>query len=226
MNIRLVTLDLDDTLWAIAPAIERAEIALHEWLRANCEATAQRFSREQLRALRREVEGLHPELSGDITALRRRSIQLALQRGGDDEALLDEAFDVFWTARNEVEYFADVLPALTRLKSQYALAAVTNGNACLHRTGLTEFLDFSITARDAGCAKPARSIFHQACERAGVTPRETLHVGDDIECDVRGALAAGLHAVWINRDARNVRRLGSPAITLPDLASLADRLGV
>ena len=26
-----------------------------------------------------------------------------------------------------------------------------------------------------------------------------MHVGDDIELDVRGARAAGLHAVWMNR---------------------------
>lgn len=221
--IRLVTLDLDDTLWAISPIIARAETRLHDWLTQSCPATAAQFSVEQLRVLRRDVETLHPELLGDITALRRQSIRLALRTAGDDEAFTDAAFEAFWAARNEIACFDDVLPALAQLKSRYTVAAVTNGNACLQRAGLEHYFDFAISARDAGCAKPARAIFHQACAHAGVRPDETLHAGDDIECDVRGALSAGLHAAWINRDGK-LRMLAPPAITFSSLAGLADHL--
>lgn len=221
--IRLVTLDLDDTLWAIAPLIARAETRLHESLAKHCPTTATQFSAEQLRGLRRDVETLHPELAGDITALRLQSIRMALRRAGDDESMADAAFEAFWAARNEIECFADVVPALVKLKSKYVVAAVSNGNACLKRAGLEHYFDFSISARDAGCAKPARAIFHQACARAGVRPDETLHAGDDIECDVRGALAAGLHAAWINRDSK-LRVLAPPAITFSSLAALASHL--
>jgi hypothetical protein len=41
---------------------------------------------------------------------------------------------------------------------------------------------------------------------------------------VRGALAAGLRAAWIHRDAGQLRMLAPPALTLPDLVALADRL--
>ncbi|HEX6930382.1 MAG TPA: HAD-IA family hydrolase [Gammaproteobacteria bacterium] len=224
MPLRLITLDLDDTLWAIAPLIERAEHALHEWLAANCPATAARFLPGDLRALRRDVEKLHPELAGDITALRRQSIRLAIHCSGDDETLADAAFDVFWNARNTVDCFEDVLPALARLKSKFLVAAVSNGNACVRTAGLGEYFDFTLSARDAGCAKPAPEIFRQACRMAGVKPAEALHAGDDVECDVRGALAAGMQAAWINRDTAVLRMLAPPALTLPHLGALADRL--
>ena len=32
MSIRLITFDLDDTLWNVAPVIEGAEAELHDWL--------------------------------------------------------------------------------------------------------------------------------------------------------------------------------------------------
>ncbi|HEX7046181.1 MAG TPA: HAD-IA family hydrolase [Gammaproteobacteria bacterium] len=223
-TLRLVTLDLDDTLWAIAPVIARAENVLHGWLTENCPATASQFSPQDLRALRQDVEKLHPELGDDITALRRQSILLALQRGGDDEALADAAFDAFWSARNTVDCFEDVFPALARLKSKFLVAAITNGNACVKTAGLGEYFDFTLSARDAGCAKPGREIFRQACKFAGVQPHETLHAGDDIDCDVRGALAAGMHAAWIHRDTRVTRLLAPPALTFPDLTALADHL--
>lgn len=222
--IQLVTLDLDDTLWAIAPVIERAEVRLHAWLQQNCPSTASQFNPADLRSLRQKVEKLRPELSGDFGALRLESIRLALAQGGDDEALAERAFDAFWTARNEVTCFGDVLPAIERLKQRYRLAAITNGNACLHRAGLAQHFEFVVTAREAGHAKPAREIFHQACERAAVRPAETLHVGDDLECDVRGALRAGLHAAWINRDTRHLTTLAPPAMQFASLEALADHL--
>lgn len=222
--LRLVTLDLDDTLWAIAPVIARAENLLHAWLTENCPVTASRFSPQDLRAARQDVEKRHPELAGDLGALRRQSILLALRQGGDNEALADDAFEVFQAARNDIGCFDDVLPALARLKSKFIVAAVSNGNACVKLAGLGEYFDFSLSAREARCAKPGREIFRQACNLAGVQPHETLHAGDDINCDVRGALAAGMHAAWIHRDTRVTRMLAPPALTFPDLAALADHL--
>src|SRR5690606_16932029 len=114
---------------------------------------------------------------GDISALRHASIRLALERAGDDAALVDAAFDVFWQARNRVDCFEDVRPALARLKQRFVVAAVSNGNACIRLAGLEEYFDFTLSAREAGCAKPAREIFLQACSRAGVTPAHALHAG-------------------------------------------------
>ena len=36
LDIHAITLDLDDTIWPIAPAIDRAEAALDAWLLAQC----------------------------------------------------------------------------------------------------------------------------------------------------------------------------------------------
>lgn len=223
-SIRLVTLDLDDTLWPIAAAIERAEAALHAWFAANVPAVAATVSPADLRALRREAEDVFPELRGDITELRRASIRLALQRGGAGAEHADAAFEAFWKARNCVECFEDVLPALARLKSRFIVGAITNGNACLETAGLVQYFDLSLSAREAGCAKPARGIFLEACRRAGVEPAQALHAGDDLDCDVRGALAAGMHAAWINRDTSVIRQLAPPALVLPNLRALAERL--
>ncbi|HEX6928908.1 MAG TPA: HAD-IA family hydrolase [Gammaproteobacteria bacterium] len=223
-SLRLITLDLDDTLWAFAPVIARAEAGLHDWLSKHCPATAALFDPEGLRALRREAARRHPEMCGDFAALRRQSIRLALRRAGDDESLTDAAYDVFQTVRNDIECFDDVLPALARLKAGFIVGAISNGNACVKRAGLGQYFDFALSAREAGCAKPGRGIFLQACQHAGVPPQEALHAGDDIDRDVRGALAAGMHAAWINRDTGMLRLLAPPALTLPNLAALADRL--
>ena len=46
-----ITLDLDDTVWPIAPVIARAEAALDGWLREHAPATARRWPADAMRAL-------------------------------------------------------------------------------------------------------------------------------------------------------------------------------
>lgn len=222
-GIRLITLDLDDTLWPIRPVIARAEQALHDWFAAHCPAVARRHSPYSLRQLRFEAENRHPELAGDITALRKASIRLALATCREDVSLTEPAFEAFWAVRNQVELFPDARPALERLKSRYRLAAITNGNADIQRIGLGNFFDFCLTAREAGCEKPAIEIFHRACAIAAVAPNAALHAGDDIRCDVEGALNAGLHAAWIDRVGEGGHSMHAIR-RHTDLIALADRL--
>lgn len=200
-NIKLVTLDLDDTLWAIEPVIRRAESELHDWLRSNAPAAANRYSPEDIRGLRLEAERLHPELGHDLSALRRRSIAIALERSAEDPTLEEDAFEVFWAARNDVELYEDVEPALAWLKQHFSVAALTNGNADVMNMPLGRYFDFSLTAREAGTMKPEAGMFEMACAEVSCPASNALHAGDDILCDVLGAHRAGFHAAWINRNS-------------------------
>jgi HAD superfamily hydrolase (TIGR01509 family) len=105
---------------------------------------------------------------------------------------------------------------------------VSNGNAEVHRLGLDRFFSGSVSARLHGVAKPDPSIFRAACEAAGAPPRQVLHLGDDLDADVDGALAAGLHAGWICRPdgahAHADPRAG--AHKFADLLEVARALGV
>jgi putative hydrolase of the HAD superfamily len=47
-----------------------------------------------------------------------------------------------------------------------------------------------------GCEKPARALFAHAADRLGVPLDDIVHIGDSLEADVKGALAAGMRAIW------------------------------
>ncbi|MEW6705754.1 MAG: HAD-IA family hydrolase [Pseudomonadota bacterium] len=198
-GLRAITLDLDDTLWPIAPAIERAEAALHAWFVAHAPEVAHRYDVQALRALRDRVAGEHPDWSHDFTRIRHHSLVLALQHCGHDAALADAAFEVFFRVRNELQLFDEVEEALTALAAHYPLLAVTNGNADLALAGVAHHFAGVVSARSLGVGKPDARIFDEACRRLGVAPHQVLHVGDDWALDVQGARAAGLHAAWLCR---------------------------
>ena len=227
-GITALTLDLDDTLWPVRPTLVAAEKVLAAWLRKHAPATAEGTPPAAMLALRAEVAAEHPHWAHDLSAIRLETIRRALRRHGDDPALAELAFDVFFEARHAVTLYDDVLPALERLASRHRLIAVSNGNAELHRVGLDRFFAGSVSARLHGVAKPDRSIFLAACAAAQAAPQQVLHLGDDLDTDVGGALAAGLHAGWICRPdgahASADPRAG--AHRFEDLLAVATALGV
>jgi FMN hydrolase / 5-amino-6-(5-phospho-D-ribitylamino)uracil phosphatase len=227
-QVAAITLDLDDTLWPVRPTLIAAEKVLAEWLRANAPATAQNTPPPAMLALRAEVAAEHPQWAHDLSAIRLETIRRALRKHGDDPALAELAFDVFFEARHAVTLYDDVLPGLERLASRYPLIAVSNGNAELHRVGLERFFAGSVSARLHGVAKPDPSIFEAACAAAKAAPRQVLHLGDDLDTDVAGALAAGLHAGWICRPdgAHASEAPHAGAHRFATLLDVADALGV
>ncbi|MFL6698987.1 MAG: HAD family hydrolase [Vitreoscilla sp.] len=226
--ITAITLDLDDTLWPVRPTLVAAEKVLAEWLRTHAPATARNTPPPAMLALRAEVAAEHPHWAHDLSAIRLETIRRALRKHGDDPALAELAFEVFFEARHAVTLYDDVLPGLERLASRYTLIAVSNGNAEVHRIGLERLFAGSVSARLHGVAKPHPSIFLAACAAANTAPHQVLHLGDDLETDVAGALAAGLHAGWICRPdgAHASGQLPAGAHRFADLLEVAEALGV
>ena len=226
-QVTAITLDLDDTLWPVRPTLVAAEKVLADWLRTHAPATAQATPPAAMLALRAEVAAEHPHWSHDLSAIRLETIRRALRRHGDDPALAELAFEVFFEARHAVTLYDDVRPGLERLAARYRLVAVSNGNAEVGRIGLERFFSGSVSARLHGLAKPHPSIFRAACAAAGAAPHQVLHLGDDLAADVDGALAAGLHAGWICRPdgahASAAPRAGAHRFT--DLLDVAAALG-
>lgn len=200
-RIRAITLDLDDTLWPIWPTIARAESVLQAWLAEHAPATRALYAEPgALRAIRDRMDALRPELRHDLSALRRESIRLALTHAGDDPALAEPAFEVFFAERQRVDLFEDALPTLEYLSGRWPVVALSNGNADVRRVGLARYFHAAISAREAGVAKPDARIFHSGARAAGVAPDQVLHIGDDAHLDGVGALRAGLQTVWLNRE--------------------------
>lgn len=202
-RIRAITLDLDDTLWPVWPAIDRAEVVLQAWLANHAPATHALYAEPgALRTVRNRMNTERPDLAHDLSALRRESIRVALQQAGDNPALAEPAFEVFFAERQRVELFEGVVSALEFLAARYPVLALTNGNADVHRVGIGQYFCGSVHALQAGVAKPDARMFQLAAQTLQLPVEAVLHVGDDAVLDVQGARRAGMQAVWVNTAAQ------------------------
>lgn len=201
--IKLVTLDLDNTLWEAETIIYDAHRAMVAWLTEhvpNCEPF---LGDEAWRALRKQVIREHPEIAHHPTDIRKAMLRAALAplllELAELEYAIDNAFNVFHEGRNSVAPFPEAIELLTYLQAHVPVVAITNGNSDLTRIGIAHYFQHIVSAESAGFAKPHPEIFLKALQLAGnIAPREALHVGDHIEEDVEAARRLGFKTIWVN----------------------------
>ncbi|MGH8319917.1 MAG: HAD family hydrolase [Steroidobacteraceae bacterium] len=226
-DIRAVAFDLDNTLWDVGPVILRAEQRLQEWLREHCPRITERVSIEEMRAARERLARLEPHNAHDFTYLRITALAAQARECGYEDEVAERAFEVFFAARNALQPYADVQPALQRLRTRYTLASLSNGNADLELIGLASLFSISLNARQIGAAKPHPRCFRQLVSDLRLEPRNILYVGDDPFLDVEAARAAGLRTVWMNRSHAPWPASLEPAdLEIADCLQLAELLAL
>lgn len=145
------------------------------------------------------------------------------------EEEIPAAFAAAWTAFGCGENWR-VLPgvraALQALRFlDYRLAALTNADArmrtVLETLQLAPFFEAVFTSTELGAAKPSAAVFKKVAKEMAVAPVDWLHVGDSLEDDVNGALAAGCRAAWLAPQA-HFKPVG--AWVVADLPALVERV--
>jgi putative hydrolase of the HAD superfamily len=141
------------------------------------------------------------------------------------EAFFEELYDLFASGR-VWRVFPEVESVLATCRERgVVLGIVSNWDSRLLKIcealHLTPKVDFILASNVVGVAKPDPRIFHLALRQAGVTAAEALHIGDSLQEDVFGAMAAGLEALWLTRSGSSE---APPKVTKVDsLLSILDR---
>lgn len=224
-QLRLITFDLDDTLWPCASVILAAERMLYEWLKRHAPRVTATNTVESMRAHRMAIAREHPDRAHDMTWLRTFAIRDLLRRHEHDENLAEAATAMFREARDHVRPYDDVVEVLERLRDRYLLVSVTNGNARVENTPLTGLFHRSMSAADVGAAKPHPALFEASIAFAEVEPHAALHVGDDAHLDVAAARGFGMRTAWVNRYNKEwPDDLPAPDLKVSDLFMLETQL--
>ena len=224
--IRAVTIDALGTLLELVPPAPRLRAGLRDRLGVEVsEPEAGRAMKAEIAYYRAHLWMGHD--AAGLARLRRACAEVlrdALGRPELDAEVVEETL----LAAIRFEPFPDTVAALHALRAAgVKVVAASNWDVSLHEqlanTGLTELLDGAVSSAEVGAPKPDPEVFMRALALAGAAAGEALHVGDDVEADVGGALAAGLEPVLIDRDGTleappGVRRIASLA-ELPRLCA-------
>lgn len=175
-------------------------------------------SKKFIKAVSVYFKKLNPE-TGDFMSEYKR-ICAAEQGGEDDETDLSRVFGQLLKtdngetilkaagyfrrkSRSKLGVYGGVKRLLTALKEKgSAIYLLTNAQACftlaeLDKLKLTGYFDGIVISSEIGKKKPSPVIFDYALKKFNLDVGQTVFTGNDINADVLGAKAAGLHTAYI-----------------------------
>jgi len=209
MTIRLAIFDLDDTLSDHFHSCVCGIVAL----RGRFPVLATRPLDELVSRHMSLINEWHLKiLSGAETAeaARPKLYRAFLEAGGlttvdtDDFDSAIACYDRgYASGRRAVLGVADVLVGLRR--RGIPVVVLTNHHSLpkqqdkIAECGLTHLVDRLFVSADIGHTKPDKAAFATVLSSYACDAQEAVMVGDSLTTDIEGALAAGLHAVWLNR---------------------------
>lgn len=112
--------------------------------------------------------------------------------------------------------FDGTLEVLDYLNQKYRLHIITNGFAevqfkKVNNSNIGSYFHTITNSEMAGVKKPNPIIFEYALDLANAKKENSIMIGDCIEADVQGALAAGLDAIFFNESnvpvAQNIKQV-------------------
>ena len=211
--IKLIGFDLDNTLWPVKPVILHAEAELQKHLSALSPAIP--YSGAHLTAYRTEILEKNPDFAFRLTDLRRALlVKIAMDvpaHRSNAEAVAEAAMTVFLKARNAVSFYPGAEEALQTLSQDFALCALTNGNASVDQLSIGPLFKFALTAEQVGAPKPQPDLFLAALDRFGCRPEEMIYVGDDPLLDVTAAASLGIFTIWLSTPEKVSTQASTPA---------------
>lgn len=243
MTYRAVLFDLFDTLILFDPerlpalevggkTVRSTAGLLHAVLRPHAPGVSVAECYAALRASWQEAERQRALDHREVPASRR--FEDFLRRVGVDpetagESLVAALVD---THRRELGRAADVplhhRALLRELGGRVRLAVVSNFDYTptaldiLQAAGVADLFEAVVVSDVVGWRKPHPAIFAHALDLLDVPAADALFVGDRADIDVVGAQRAGMHAVWVNRQAEPLPAgLPAPEYEVRDLGELS-----
>jgi len=231
MSVKALFLDLDGTLHDFEPAaIDAMEIVYAR--------IVERYPRVSRASLEREYGAIWKIAREHVFSDGKTSVESRTERFGlllsrfgiNDRELIDELVKGYSRAYAErVRPFDRAVEEMERLRESFDLYVVTDGSdgqrTVVESLGIAAFLKDIYTARDSRSGKQGGGLFRYALEKSGLAPDEAITVGDSYERDIKGAEAAGIRSVWVNRDGLAP---GAPCPTLiaviRDIRGLGDAM--
>ena len=204
-EVKVVSFDLDNTLWNTYGCINAANDALAVFLDQHKIKQPKRVEKVMGDLFQTNKTRYSPILGEDatsatlLTLLRTDAIRKVLEEhngysSADAQAFAENAFEVWATARHDaipdnlVAKAVDCLEEISKLKTSQGqpvlIGAITDGNSDPRRVPILEkYFDFCVNAEEVGVSKPDKRVYLEAVRRVVSHPVTRDVISVDLESD-------------------------------------------
>jgi len=216
----LISFDLDDTIFPVAPVMNDANNALLRHLESiGCHTTQDDFQKS-IKIIRAKLTTEGKVMT--YTDIRMHAIKLELEKFIEPSLICHEqifgSYDVWEENRHiaaEKYLYPDTIPMLDQIKRNHPeaiVAAITNGKGNpLKMKSIRNYFDFCVSGEDKnvfpfrkphdGIYKVALQRFEEVCKMKGRNIGAEfcwIHIGDDLTNDVGASAKCGARSIWVD----------------------------
>ena len=218
-TIKLISWDLDDTLWPLhsTQIINNANKTVYTHLKNLFPFIPELTSYELFQKKCLKFASNNTIWEYDKTKGRFNWIYSILIPHMNKEKALQEAsiaMNLFIAKRSEVIFYPSILSNFIQLSKHVDFACMSNGNADLNSIGIKHLFQYDSSSIQAKSAKPNPDIFNYLINLCQYHPKDILHIGNDLELDIIPAQKAGLHSLWIQHECDQKKTSSSLTLSL------------
>ncbi|WP_042152829.1 MULTISPECIES: HAD-IA family hydrolase [unclassified Pseudoalteromonas] len=225
-DIKVLSFDLDDTLYNNKPIIKAALDAQFNYIK-QIPTVGDKWLEQGAdfwEKCRIAAQNNTPGIEQNVTLLRQHALHYAFTSLGhndqESERHSKAAYQAFIIARSQVVVAPEVLALLKNLSQKYTLIAITNGNVDISKFCLKDSFEFLLMAGFDGAQKPAADMFELAADKLNVKLENILHIGDNLDSDIQGANNNGCMSCWLNDDPIKTSYKGLADIEISNILQL------
>ena len=225
-DIKVLSFDLDDTLYNNKPIIKAALDAQFNYIK-QIPTLGDKWLEQGSdfwEKCRLAAQNNTPGIEQNVTLLRQHALHYAFKSLGlneqESEFHSKEAYQAFITARSQVVVAPKVLALLKNLSQKYTLIAITNGNVDISKFCLKDSFEFLLMAGFDGAQKPAADMFELAANKLNIELENILHIGDNLDSDIQGANNNGCMSCWLSEDPIKTSYKGLADIEISNILQL------
>ncbi len=191
-NFRLISFDLDNTLYDNQPVIERAEKLSSDYLAKAFSSQNQSYTLSDFYLIRDKLLKFNDVRYENLSYLRQQSLKELCATLDNANEIAEQAFSIFITARSEIIYPKAIELMLSQLAQKFILVSATNGNCDIFKTQLGQYFHSHWSTSQGFRAKPQPEMLEQIIKNYNLTNDQLLHVGDSIIKDGGSAQLANV----------------------------------
>jgi len=195
--IKVISFDLDNTLYDNAPVIQLAEQKSYFYLEEEFRKQKLQFDYQLFNDYRLQMIQSENEISSDkvkkfdnLSYLRYQALKKFCLPLENQLYIVEQAFEIFMMHRNLVFIEKPISQLLDQLKTNYFLASVTNGNCDVRRLSIGHYFEKNYSPTSGFHAKPHPEMLKQICSDFEIGPDQLTHVGDSLKTDGQAAANA------------------------------------
>ena len=192
-KIKVISFDLDNTLYDNSPVIKKAEKQSQQYLSKEFVKQDKIFDVDQFISVRKSLIKNNNIAFDNLTYLRQECLKQVCMNLQNSAHIVKKATEIFIDLRQEAEIPLEINYMIEEFSKRFILVSMTNGNCDAENLSVGKYFKKNYSPQQGYRAKPHTEMYKKVISDFEIKPEELLHIGDEEKSDGMGASQAGCY---------------------------------